>query len=126
LLLYRTSSWCTKTFSFTVGEIIDGIQGILDFIFAPFNALVDTIINAIPIPELPIPKLPNLDLIQLNLPILPDLPDLNVPAPFDQLVPVDLTGLFNAVKFGSVDFDSVINVIRPAFPEFQPICDSTD
>jgi hypothetical protein len=126
LLLCRTSSWCTKTFSFTVAQIIDGIQGVLNFILAPFNLLVDTIINAIPIPEFPIPKLPNLDLIKLNLPVLPDLPDLNVPAPFDQLVPDDLTGLFNAVKFGRIDFDFVIDNIGQAFPEFQPICDSTD
>jgi len=58
--------------------------------------------------------LPSLDF-KLPLPDFPNLPDLNVPAPFNQIVPIDLSDLLDEVKFGNLDFESVINVIKPAF-----------
>jgi hypothetical protein len=106
--------WCKKTFKFTIGQIIDGISGIADFIFAPLNALVDAIINAIPIPDFPFPGLPRIDF-ELPSLDLPNLPALQVPPPFDKIVPLDLSKLLDGINIGNFDVDFVINVIGPAF-----------
>jgi hypothetical protein len=81
----------------------------------PLNEAVDVIINAIPLPNLPFPELPDLDSIKLPIPNFPTLPNLTVPELFELLVPPDLSELLEDVKSGSLDFDSVINVTRLAF-----------
>jgi len=97
-------SFCFKEFKFSIGQIIDGLQGVSDFIFAPLNIAADFAISLIPLPEFPLPQLPSIDFLDLPVLDLPGLPDFNLPPPLDKL-PLDLTA---------------------AFPEFTPICSSGD
>ena len=51
-------TFCMKTFSYIVGDVLNGIQGVMDFIFAPLNLAVDEILNAIPLPNNSYPGIP--------------------------------------------------------------------
>ncbi len=52
--------FCVKRFSFTIGQVLKGISGLMDIIFRPLNLLVDSILAAIdPPPLIRIPELPD-------------------------------------------------------------------
>lgn len=110
--------WCTRRFSFTIADIINGIAGVADFILKPFFDAAEAILEKLGLPvDLPIPGLPSLD---INLPSLdlPALKDIEFPSPFDELVPDDLSNLLAA----DLSYESVTTFLGNVFPDFKPIC----
>ena len=126
--------WCTKHFQFTVGQIIDGIQGVMDFVMAPLNALMNEVIdgvlnaigvdlNALPFPGLDIPfqkihfgiDLPRLALPNLiDVSLFPDydiLDDIRLPS----LPGVDLPSV-HLGRIPGVSFPQLSNIHLPDFP----------
>lgn len=60
----KLPSWCTKSFSFTIQQILDGISGLISIVFKPLEMLMNAILSAIDLPQLTIPGL------NLNLPFM--------------------------------------------------------
>ena len=50
----RLPVFCTKRFSFTVNQVLNGISGVMDIIFWPINKAVDLLLKAIPMPTIPL------------------------------------------------------------------------
>ena len=126
--------FCFKTFSFTVGDVLNGIQGVMDIIFAPLNLAVDAILNALPKINIPIPGLPiNFNDLErlMRLPDLSgmfDLPNLSLGCLGD-LADQDFTPLVRVVQKGEIDYEFVKDVLSASsgcIPTFDPICSSSD
>jgi len=47
-------TFCKKTFSFTVNQVLNGISGVMDYIFYPINKATDELLKAIPLPKIPL------------------------------------------------------------------------
>ena len=55
----RLPVFCKKKFTFTVDQVLKGISGVMDIIFYPINKAVDELMNAIPLPDIPLlPEFP--------------------------------------------------------------------
>jgi len=124
--------WCKKFFSYTVGEILDGIQGVLDFVFKPLLLIVEGLLAAFKIDfsKFPIPGTSiTIDQVFLSSPleIAGEVADLNLPSPFKEIARVSVV-IADAIDGGSFDSNFILPVLKviPGFEQFQPICSSTD
>ena len=123
--------WCSIGASFTIGEIVDGITGVLDILFKPLIFLMEQAIKLLGIdfgsfgiPGIDISfnglSLPSID---LNLPSV----DLNLPSPFPEISGLSID-FANAIDIGNFNASFLVPSIGkiPGFEQFQPICASTD
>mmetsp|Transcript_18629 Transcript_18629/g.20881 ORF Transcript_18629/g.20881 Transcript_18629/m.20881 type:complete len:1054 (+) Transcript_18629:514-3675(+) len=128
--------WCDRRFSFTVRDVIEGIQGIADIVMAPLNFAMNLVIEgtialvraATGVDLNNIPLLDFVDISSLALgKLLPDraLDDIYdaLPSPFDEFSEV-VSQVLGADEY---DANFVIDVLNQfdLFENFSPICEST-
>jgi len=111
---------------------LDGIQGVLDFVFKPLIFAVEKLIALLPIDVTAFP-IPGTSitigqvLLSSPLEIAGEIADLDLPSPFNKIADVSVV-IADAIDGGSFDSSFILPVLEtiPGFTKFQPICLSTD
>jgi hypothetical protein len=98
-----------KSFTFTIGDIIDGVLSLSELIKIPAMKMIDLLVKGLGIPKL-----------SQAFPRIPGFPDLNL---FNKINGLDIG--FSVGALGGIDIKGMTDWM-PRFPEIAGVCEAPD